>query len=86
MDPDGLQTSYEFEVGPSSSYGGAQIFGNAGPDTGVETVTANLGELIPGITYHYRMVATNEDGTTYGADQSFTIPAVPSPIVQVPAT
>jgi hypothetical protein len=86
VDPDGLQTSYEFEVGVDGGYGGAQIFGNAGPDTGVETVSANLGELIPGVTYHYRMVATNEDGTTYGADQSFTIPAIPSPIPPGTAT
>jgi phosphodiesterase/alkaline phosphatase D-like protein len=86
VDPESLQTSYEFEVGLDTAYAGAKIFGNAGDDAGVETVTVNLGELIPGITYHYRMVATNEDGTSYGADQSFTIPPVPSLIVQVPPT
>jgi hypothetical protein len=30
--------------------------------------------LQPGTTYHYRVVATNVDGTTYGEDQTFTTP------------
>lgn len=86
VDPDGLQTSYEFEIGTDTTYAGGKVFGNAGADSGVETVAVSLGELIPGITYHYRLVATNEDGTAYGADLAFTIPAVPSPIVAGSAT
>ena len=31
----------------------------------------------PATTYHYRAVATNAAGTTYGTDQSFTTPAAP---------
>jgi hypothetical protein len=81
VDTQELQTSYEFEVGTDTSYGGAKLFGNAGRN-GIEAVSASLQFLIPGTTYHYRLVATNEDGTTYGQDVTFTTPGVPAIIAQ----
>jgi hypothetical protein len=78
-----LQTSYEFEFGSSTSYGGKQ-FGNAGRSGGQEPVSVVLQFLVPGVTYHFRLVATNEDGTTYGQDVAFTTPGVPAPISQPP--
>jgi hypothetical protein len=82
VNPSGLQTSYEFEIGETTAYGGAQIFGNAGDAGGEEAVSTTLNYLVPGTTYHYRVVATNVDGTTYGADETFTTPGVASPIAQ----
>jgi hypothetical protein len=79
-----LQTSYEFEVGTDTSYGGAKLFGNAGA-SGTEAVSASLQYLIPGTTYHYRLIATNEDGATDGQDMTFTTPGISAPISQ-PAT
>jgi hypothetical protein len=79
-----LQSSYEFEVGTDTGYGGAKLFGNAGA-SGTEAVSASLQYLIPGTTYHYRLVATNEDGTTDGQDMTFTTAGVSAPISQ-PAT
>jgi hypothetical protein len=87
-----LQTSYEFEVGTDTGYGGGKLFGNAGA-SGAKAVSASLQYLIPGTTYHYRLVATNEDGTTYGQDMTFTTPGYPSsitapassPLLAVPA-
>jgi hypothetical protein len=79
-----LQTSYEFEVGTDTSYGGAKLFGNAGA-SGTEAVSASLQYLIPGTTYHYRLIATNEDGATDGQDMTFTTPGIAAPISQ-PAT
>ncbi|HEY3759686.1 MAG TPA: hypothetical protein VGL37_07970 [Solirubrobacteraceae bacterium] len=81
-----LQTSYEFEVGTDTSYSGAEIFGNAGQSAAPEAVSANLQFLVPGTTYHYRLIATNVDGTTYGPDMTFTTPGVAAPIAQPPAT
>jgi hypothetical protein len=86
VDPAGLQTSYEFQLGETAEYGGAQIFGNAGGGAGEEAVATTLSYLVPGVTYHYRVVATSVDGTTYGADRTFTTPAVPSPISQLTAS
>jgi hypothetical protein len=81
-----LQTSYEFEVGTDTSYSGAEIFGNAGQSAAPEAVSANLQFLVPGTTYHYRLIATNVDGTTYGPDMTFVTPGVAAPIAQPPAT
>jgi hypothetical protein len=82
IDPRGLPTSYVFEVGTSTSYGGAKLFGNAGSSTGEVPVTVGLQYLVPGVTYHYRLVATSFDGTSYGQDGTFTTPGVVSPIGQ----
>lgn len=38
--------------------------------------------LQPATTYHYRLVAVNEDGTTYGPDQTFTTRGYPLSVVQ----
>ena len=86
VDPVDLQTSYEFEIGETAAYGGAEIFGNAGDAGGEEAVSTTLNYLVPDTTYHYRVVATNVDGTTYGADETFTTPAVVSPIGQPSST
>ena len=37
--------------------------------------SANLTGLSPSTTYHYRIEATNNTGTSYGTDQTFTTPA-----------
>jgi alpha-D-xyloside xylohydrolase len=38
---------------------------------------ARITGLMPNTTYHYRAVAQNSSGTTYGADQTFGFPLVP---------
>lgn len=84
VNPQGLKTSYEVQLGETASYGGAEIFGDAGEGETAEAITVTLQYLTPATTYHYRVLAVNEDGTSYGADQTFTTPAVASPIVQAP--
>jgi NHL repeat len=80
--PRGLPTSYVFEVGTDTSYGGAKLFGDAGASTGEVAVSVALQYLVPGTTYHYRLVATSFDGSSYGQDGTFTTPGVPSTVVQ----
>lgn len=36
-----------------------------------KAVSPKIGELKPGTTYHYRLVASNAFGTTFGADEAF---------------
>jgi hypothetical protein len=43
-------------------------------------VAASLGNLSPATTYHFRVSATNANGTSTGSDQSFTtLTALPTP-------
>jgi hypothetical protein len=44
---------------------------------GAESVRALVTGLRPGVTYHYRLVATNASGQSAGADRTFTTAAAP---------
>lgn len=73
--PYGLPTKYHFEFGESTGYGrrSPENRGVSAGD-GSEPVTAmrTLSGLEPGTTYHYRLVAENDAGTTVGPDRTFT--------------
>ncbi len=81
--PEGLETSYELDLGTDTTYG-TSIFGKAGGGAENVGVSVNLQDLAPGTTYHYRFVAINSDGRAYGADQTFTTPAYAHPLVLPP--
>ncbi len=85
VDSQGVQSTYEFDLGTDTSYG-SRIFGEAGSATTPQTFTSHLGGLAPGTTYHYRLLATNVFGTTYGPDQTFTTPSIPSSLLTAPST
>jgi hypothetical protein len=83
LDTQGFETTYEFDLGTDTGYG-TQIFGDAGSRPGPQTFTVILQGLAAGTTYHYRIAASNVFGTSYGADQTFTTPAVAGATVTVP--
>jgi Ricin-type beta-trefoil lectin domain-like len=73
VNPEGLETSYRFQYGPTASYGfsapaSAQKIGAGTVDVAVSQTAAGLAQ---GTTYHYRLVATNREGSTYGSDRTF---------------
>jgi DNA-binding beta-propeller fold protein YncE len=74
VDPGGIAASYRFEYGPTSAYGSSTPFpeGSVGEGLEARAVWAAASGLAPGSTYHYRLVASNELGTVYGPDQTFT--------------
>ena len=81
----GRQTSYGFEIGTEAgNYGPATGLGSLGGDA-TQTVSVSLGELQPATTYHYRVLAVNGDGASYGADQAFTTPGFPTLVTVPPA-
>jgi hypothetical protein len=84
IDPEGLETSYEIDFGTGPEYG-TSLFGEAGSGTGPINIEVPIQYLAPGTTYHYRIVAINSDGRTYGADETFTTPAYSAPII-LPST
>jgi hypothetical protein len=70
--PSNLATSCHFEWGTSASYGNNTATVSAGSGNSAVAVNAGITGLTGGITCHFRVVATNSDGTTYGDDLSFT--------------
>jgi len=77
VNPDGEPiTSCEFEYGTSASYGEvAPCSPTPGAGTAPVQVSADLTALEPRTVYHYRLVATNANGSTQGADRTFTTTA-----------
>ena len=72
-------TSYLFEYGTTTTYGSDTGIADAGSElTGSEAIGRLVG-LIPGTAYHYRLVAWNALGVSYGSDQTFTTTGSPAP-------
>jgi hypothetical protein len=81
VNPNSSDTHYYFEYGPTTSYGtdnpafpGTDI----GSGTGSVSTSNSISGLQSGATYHYRVVATNSAGTSWGGDQVFTEPPPPT--------
>ncbi len=73
IDPDGSDTHYRFEYGPTVAYGqtAPEPAGDAGSGHADQLETVHLEGLQAGVTYHFRVVAENEFGTTTTTDQTF---------------
>ncbi len=74
VDPEGQETTYHFEYGETTSYGTSV----PAPSVSAASSTSDLEEsraitsLEPERTYDFRLVATNNIGTTYGENETFT--------------
>jgi streptogramin lyase len=86
VNPNSAATTYHFDFGTTTAYGQRSPAVNAvvGADTAAHAVTQSLTGLLPGTTYHCRVVATSGAGTTYGSDAAFTTPAQPSVLTSPP--
>jgi hypothetical protein len=85
VNPNGLDTTYYFEYGLTHSYGNTIPTPplSAGDGTSNKVVSAVIsGKFIPKSTYHYRIVAKNKSGKTYGEDKFFIIPSALLPAVK----
>jgi hypothetical protein len=91
VNPNGVETTYRFE------YGLADCASN--PCTGVPALGAGIGEgttsvpvfqevtgLAVNTTYHYRIVASNSEGTGISTDRTFTTAPNPPVVVTTPFT
>src|SRR5207245_753849 len=70
--PNGLATTAYFQWGTTTSYGNTTASQSVGSGTAADNVTASLSGLSASTTYHYRLVASNSKGTSYGADAMFS--------------
>jgi subtilase family serine protease len=73
--PNGADTSYWWEYGPTTDYGQLTPATDIGSSTAPVAVSDSLVGLSPATTYHYRLVAQNQYGTEYGYDFTLTTPA-----------
>ncbi len=72
--PGGVASTSWFEYGTSTAYGQVTTTQNIAAGSAFSPVTAALAGN-PETTYHYRVVAQNAHGTTYGINQTFTTAA-----------
>jgi hypothetical protein len=79
----GVRTTYEFDLGTDTTYG-TRVFGEANSLTEPVSFTLSLLGLASGTTYHYRIVANDTYGTSYGADLSFTTSTFPTASILAP--
>ena len=86
IDPHAAATEYQFEYGPTTEYGSATALANVGSGDVQVPVTAVIGDIAPGTTYHYRLVAFSAGGASYGADETFTTSPQPGVAVQSPSS
>jgi hypothetical protein len=78
VNPEGLVTTWYFQYGKTKSYGTRTTALDAGAGSRRVPVAAQLTNLTHKTTYHYRLVATNSSGTTFGKDRTFKTPETPT--------
>lgn len=71
VNPEGAGTTYYFQWGPTTAYGETVPAKQLGRRARDVTVTGAINGLTPGTVYHYRVVASNALGQTFGADVAF---------------
>jgi hypothetical protein len=72
--PNGLSTEYHFEYGLTEGYGTNVPVSDALLTSNLyaaQPVFKTVSGLLPGTIYHFRLVAKNAKGTSYGLDQAF---------------
>lgn len=78
INPRGKETTYHFEYGPTPAYGNSTPEVLVGDQLSPQSVEAQIANLEP-IVYHFRVVATNIEGTSVSTDQTFNFYPEPCP-------
>jgi hypothetical protein len=76
LNPNGLAAGAFVQFGLTTAYPGNTAEVSLPASFNESTFYGTLDGLIPGGTYHFRIVATNSLGATYGPDSTFTVPLV----------
>lgn len=71
LNPQGLATDGYFQYGPTTSYGFTTPLQSQTGDS-LRNISVSIGGLTASTTYHFRIVASNTEGTRYGGDKTFT--------------
>jgi DNA-binding beta-propeller fold protein YncE len=80
IDPRGFDTHYHFEYGKTTEYGTEAPVPpeDIGAGEGDVVRSQRVSGLQEGVTYHWRVVAANENGTTIGTDHTFVYERAPA--------
>jgi hypothetical protein len=78
VDPNGRATTFYFEYGTSTSYGSKTSTKSAGSATSAQPESAGISGLTAGRTYHFRIVASSDAGTSAGKDATFVTSSAPA--------
>jgi hypothetical protein len=83
LNPHGSATTVNFQYGLTTSYGSTTPVQTQTGDT-LRSISANISGLLASHIYHFRIVATNSFGTTFGSDRTFTtLSATGPPVVTI---
>ncbi len=83
--PNGVSGSARFQYGTSTAYESTSASRSISGST-ENSVSVPITGLVPGVLYHFRIMAQNNGGTTFGADETFTtLGTPPSPDVTTAA-
>jgi hypothetical protein len=85
VNPNGAETKYYFEYGTTTSYGSKTAEVSAGSGISNVEVSKAITGLTARTTYHFRVVAKNANGTSYGADEVLGTTGRPT-VATLPAT
>jgi hypothetical protein len=77
VDPNSRDTTFYFEYGTSSSYGTKTAVKSAGSGASPQNEAVAISKLQVGKTYHFRIVAKSDAGTSTGSDATFTTSSAP---------
>jgi len=82
----GGSSTAHFQYGTTAAYGASTATQSVGASGSPSPLSAAIGGLAPGTTYHFRLVAENSGGVAYGGDQTFTTEALRSTPPSEPTT
>jgi RHS repeat-associated protein len=80
VNPNGAETKYQFEYGTTTSYGTKvpTTAESVGSGKAYVAVSKAISGLKGNTVYHYRVSATNANGTTFGLDETLVTPKLPT--------
>ena len=76
INPGGQTTTYFFQYGTTTKYGSQSPLVSTTENRTI-AAKATAGGLVPETAYHFRLVAINALGATFGGDATFTTTAIP---------
>ncbi len=77
VNPRGLTTTFAFQYGTTTAYGGQTPLAPAGNGTIGLKFSQTVTGLQAATVYHYRIVAISQAGTTFGKDRTFATARIP---------